>query len=472
MQSIKSIFLFFLIGLCVAKADTTPVYHLESYVTDYTSTLTHQQQEQLSELLKRYAEKTTNQVVVLFINTIDGYTLEEYSLQTAQQNGIGQKGKDNGVLVLFVMGERKVRIEVGYGLEGKLTDARSSEIIRNVIVPSFKEQKYYEGTYNGLEAIFESIGDGTKKQLNNVADESYPTEFIMIMLAFGIGLGGYIVLIFIGAGVFFKQSLSHEIVNQHAKTKTKYMNRASGFILFVFVVFTLYGMYIGALKMTADVLIGVGVFSFLVFTFASLLASGLLTLLSWGLLFLTGRKEMIGFLITLGKCKSEDTQINKVIEAVEKDYGRRNSTKLDPYKKILHSIKTAEINKLYAYIDDKHKELMPNFSRYLINIDNIDAEDYFVVVAFAQNPGMPLPKILLYHFKTKNDNIETVDVQEEPNTDTIKQYLIDKNKRGLMGDVSTLYTSYYTSTSNSSSGGSSFSGGGGSFGGGGSSGSW
>lgn len=99
----------------------------------------------LENLLISFENKTSNQVAVVTINTLSGNTIENAALRIFENNGLGQKDLDNGVLLLFVKNDRKVRIEVGYGLEGVLTDALSSRVIRQIMIPEFKEGKYAEG---------------------------------------------------------------------------------------------------------------------------------------------------------------------------------------------------------------------------------------------------------------------------------------------------------------------------------------
>ena len=102
---------------------------LSNWANDYTRTLSPQELQQLNFRLKSYEDTTTNQLVSLMIASLDGYPLEEYSFEVAERNKIGTKEKSNGVLFLVVKNDKKMRIEVGYGLEGVLPDALSSSII-------------------------------------------------------------------------------------------------------------------------------------------------------------------------------------------------------------------------------------------------------------------------------------------------------------------------------------------------------
>lgn len=126
---------------------------LRNYVVDETGTLTNAQINTLATKLRQLEEQTSNQIVVYMIPSLDGESLEDLSIRLAEKNKIGKKDKNNGVLLLIVKNDRKLRIEVGYGLEGALTDAASSSIIRNEIAPYFKKGSYYEGINAGVDAI-------------------------------------------------------------------------------------------------------------------------------------------------------------------------------------------------------------------------------------------------------------------------------------------------------------------------------
>ncbi|OGU83834.1 MAG: hypothetical protein A2279_08805, partial [Stygiobacter sp. RIFOXYA12_FULL_38_9] len=107
----------------------------------------------LESKLKTFDDSTSNQVVFLMMNTLDGYPLESFCYETATKNQIGSKKNNNGVLFFVAKDDRKMRIEVGYGLEGALPDALASSILRNEVRPYFKSGDYYAGVNSGLEAI-------------------------------------------------------------------------------------------------------------------------------------------------------------------------------------------------------------------------------------------------------------------------------------------------------------------------------
>ncbi len=161
---------------------------LIKYITDETGTLNTTQITQLNNKLSSFNRTTSNQVLVYIIPSLNGESLEDYSIRLAEKNKIGKKDKNNGVLVLIVKDDRKIRIEVGYGLEGALTDALCSKIIRNDITPQFKSGKYYEGIDKGIEAIIsvtkgEYTADKNQNDLNAECCFGMP---VFVLLIFGI----------------------------------------------------------------------------------------------------------------------------------------------------------------------------------------------------------------------------------------------------------------------------------------------
>lgn len=112
----------------------------------------------LSQQLAAYAHNTGTQLVVVTLPTLKGYPIDMYGYQLGRHWGIGQKGKNNGALLIVDAGEKQMRIEVGYGLEGTLTDAQSFEIIHNIITPQFKQGHYAAGITAGVQAILGVLG--------------------------------------------------------------------------------------------------------------------------------------------------------------------------------------------------------------------------------------------------------------------------------------------------------------------------
>ena len=146
-------------SLAVIAAQAKPKFpKLTGRVVDNASMLDASRERRISELLEAHENATTNQAVVVTLPDLGGYSIETYGYQLGRVWGIGQKGKDNGVLLIVAKQERKVRIEVGYGLEGTLTDAIASNIVHTVILPVFKRGDFGEGIELGVSAIIEALG--------------------------------------------------------------------------------------------------------------------------------------------------------------------------------------------------------------------------------------------------------------------------------------------------------------------------
>src|SRR6266545_1917373 len=126
-------------------------------VNDFAGVLPAAERERLEEKLRSRERESSNQIVVAIFRSLDGESLEDYSIRLAQAWRIGQKGLDNGVIFLIFLDDRKMRLEVGYGLESRLTDALSSQILRDAVAPRFREGKVGDGIAAGLDAIHQAI---------------------------------------------------------------------------------------------------------------------------------------------------------------------------------------------------------------------------------------------------------------------------------------------------------------------------
>lgn len=140
-----------------------------NYVNDYAHMLSPQKIESLDQKLSAYDKQTSNQIVVTTLTSIGDDTVEDVANALFQLNGIGTKQHDNGVLLLIVKDGHHIRIEVGYGLEGELTDALSGMIIRNNIAPQFKQGDFDAGVQAGVNSMIQAIGGTYKAKPNHNA---------------------------------------------------------------------------------------------------------------------------------------------------------------------------------------------------------------------------------------------------------------------------------------------------------------
>jgi uncharacterized protein len=142
-----------------AAAPAQPAFpELTGRVVDQAGLLGARDQTELDAALAEFERETTNQLVVATLTSLQGLSIEEYGYQLGRHWGIGQEGKDNGAILIVAPEERDVRIEVGYGLEGELTDARSRLIIENEILPRFRQGDFAAGIKAGVAAMIDTLG--------------------------------------------------------------------------------------------------------------------------------------------------------------------------------------------------------------------------------------------------------------------------------------------------------------------------
>ena len=141
------------IGLAFAAVSALGAVQLDGRVNDHAAILSAASVSQLETVLTELERSDSTQIAVLTVPSLGGQNLEEFSLQVAEQWKLGQQGTDNGALLLIAMEERKIRIEVGYGLEGTLTDMVSGRIIRNIITPQFRQGNFNKGVIDGVTAM-------------------------------------------------------------------------------------------------------------------------------------------------------------------------------------------------------------------------------------------------------------------------------------------------------------------------------
>lgn len=122
-------------------------------VNDLAHMMNETEVRELESKLLNYEQTSSTQITVVTIKNLGGYEVAQYAIELGNRWGVGQKGKENGVMVLASLDDRKVNISTGYGLEGALTDALCGRIIRNEIVPEFKRGDYYRGFVKGADAI-------------------------------------------------------------------------------------------------------------------------------------------------------------------------------------------------------------------------------------------------------------------------------------------------------------------------------
>ena len=178
-----------LLLLAAAALAAEPVFPaLSGRVVDDAGILSATARGRLDASLAAHEQQTGQQLVVVTLPSLQGYTIEDFGYQLGRRWGIGQKGRDNGALLIIAPKERKVRIEVGYGLEGTLTDAQSRIIIEQVILPQFRRGNFDAGVSDGTAAILRVLGgaplDGAARHVRTVENVPPPWVFFVFLVLF------------------------------------------------------------------------------------------------------------------------------------------------------------------------------------------------------------------------------------------------------------------------------------------------
>lgn len=184
-----------------AHAQAPPVPELTGRVVDKADLLSPSTEQLLTDRLRAHEDSTGNQVAVLTVASLNGAVLEEYSLEVARAWALGQEAFDNGALLLVAHEDRDVRIEVGYGLEGDLPDVVASRIIRNEIVPAFRDGDFDGGVRAGVEAILGALeGTYSPPAPSSPGNPSSLRDYLFLLftLVFAGGVAGAISLGILG----------------------------------------------------------------------------------------------------------------------------------------------------------------------------------------------------------------------------------------------------------------------------------
>lgn len=210
----KRMFLIFSILLFYAGSTfALDVPNHKGRVTDLAGMLKSDQVAQLVKKLEQYEQETSTQIAILTISSLEGDDLEGFSMRVTEKWKVGQKGKDNGILILVALNDRKMRIEVGRGLEGVITDLIAGRIVDGVMKPAFKEQSYYKGLDDAINALVlaakgEFVAESVKK--GESSDEEFFFLLIYGIIFFIAGVAGFLHFIAGGAvggiGAYFATS--------------------------------------------------------------------------------------------------------------------------------------------------------------------------------------------------------------------------------------------------------------------------
>lgn len=175
MTKSKNLFLITLFLLFISLLSIAADIRLPSatdWIVDEANILSTSTMNNLRRYREELKQKTGAEIAIVTVISLQNYPIEEYSIRLAEKWKVGQKDKDNGVILLVALNERRVRIEVGYGLEGIIPDGRAGDIIRNNILPAFRNNDYNKGVFEGALTIM-----GLVAQEYNVVLEGMPEKY-------------------------------------------------------------------------------------------------------------------------------------------------------------------------------------------------------------------------------------------------------------------------------------------------------
>jgi len=212
----------------------------QNYVSDFAQVIDSQSESDLNQKLSALESQTGVQVAVVTVTGLEDMSVEEYAEKLFQKWGIGKKGEDNGLLLLVSPSDREVRFEVGYGLEPVITDGRAGEIIRNQLIPQFKQNNYQQGIIDAVGQISKFVSTpspSTPPSLPSLAD------FVGFLITGGV-VSFYLFSFFIPIIVYFTSFL--------ARTKSYYLGGVIGFVLGLIFLRLVGGLIFGLLGLILD----------------------------------------------------------------------------------------------------------------------------------------------------------------------------------------------------------------------------
>jgi len=188
MRFLKLIFVLVLFLLIPASVYALNLPKYSGRVNDFAQIFSSDFKSSLEQKLSQIETNTTDQIAVVTVKNLQGTTIEDFAEQLFKSWGIGQKGKDNGLLVLVALEERQVRIEVGYGLESTITDGRAGDVIRNYITPEFKKSNYEKGISDGIDRLNQyltgEVTDNPPVTKTKKVNSDFVVTVIILVLSF------------------------------------------------------------------------------------------------------------------------------------------------------------------------------------------------------------------------------------------------------------------------------------------------
>ncbi len=171
-----------LLSLSVAAQDIPPRPSPPKLVNDLANQLNPSEEAQLEQKLVAYNDSTSTQITVVIVPTAGEYPMADYAFKLGREWGVGQKGKNNGIVLLWAPDDRKVFIATGYGMEGAVPDAIAKRIVSQEIIPEFKNKMYYRGLDRGVDAIIRAAaGEYQAEPASSSDGEEFPLGIVFMI---------------------------------------------------------------------------------------------------------------------------------------------------------------------------------------------------------------------------------------------------------------------------------------------------
>jgi uncharacterized protein len=175
--------LFFVFG-AVSGQEIPPKPNPPKLVNDFANQLNSTEKQALEQKLVAYNDSTSSQIVIVIVPTTGEYPIADYAFKLGREWGVGQKGKNNGIVLLWAPTDRKIFIATGQGLEGAIPDAVAKRIISTVITPEFKNGMFYRGLDRGVDMIFKYATGEFKAEASDIADDGSVSPFVIFLVIF------------------------------------------------------------------------------------------------------------------------------------------------------------------------------------------------------------------------------------------------------------------------------------------------
>lgn len=182
-----SLLLLLLVTLVTFAQDNIPERpNPPRLVNDLVGILNPNEKEQLEQKLRAYNDSTSTQITVVIVKTTDPYPIGDYAFQLGRKWGVGQQEKNNGLVLCWATGTRKVFIATGYGLEGAIPDAIAKRIVSNIIVPNFRQEQYYKGLDEATTEIIRRASGEYKSDGSETDDGEGGSALFIVLIVFFI----------------------------------------------------------------------------------------------------------------------------------------------------------------------------------------------------------------------------------------------------------------------------------------------